>query len=174
MQQWSLDDALKLARALQPETRKYGYHLTVGGGVLNKGYSDKDLDLYFLPMHNEAVFPKVSPSDLLDWLASMWGKYTSLGDEYKDSHAEPQMPRVNAMDVGEIRWNADPPPAAPPAAVRAAAGGPRGGFEIRGDGRMFYGGSELIKKSAVTSSRGYTYRVKFIRGGHDRVDVFIL
>ncbi len=45
---WTLEEALILVRALQPTAWQYGYHLCLGGGVLNKGVSSKDLDLYFL------------------------------------------------------------------------------------------------------------------------------
>lgn len=47
---WKLKDGLALVRKLQPETRQFGYHLTLGGGVLNTGKSRKDLDLFFLPL----------------------------------------------------------------------------------------------------------------------------
>lgn len=47
---WLLADARALVSELQLATRHYGYHLALGGGVLNKGQSDKDLDLYFLPL----------------------------------------------------------------------------------------------------------------------------
>ena len=49
---WSLSEGLEVVRELQPYTRRYNYHLTLGGGVLNRGMSDKDLDLFFLPMDN--------------------------------------------------------------------------------------------------------------------------
>jgi hypothetical protein len=62
---WTLDDALTLVRALQPFTRQFGYHLTLGGGVLNVGSSTKDLDLFFLPLDNGGVN---RPDDLLSWL----------------------------------------------------------------------------------------------------------
>lgn len=51
---WGLDDALTLVRQLQKEVRPFGYHIALGGGVLNKGMSEKDLDLYFLPLVEHA------------------------------------------------------------------------------------------------------------------------
>lgn len=74
---WTIEEALPLIRAMQPVTRNHGYHLCLGGGVLNKGMSEKDLDLYFLPMGS-------TPSDppaLLAWLTSIWGESTAIGAE---------------------------------------------------------------------------------------------
>jgi hypothetical protein len=49
---WNLDEALELIRELQPKVRELGYHVLLGGGVLNEGKSDKDLDLFFIPLNN--------------------------------------------------------------------------------------------------------------------------
>ena len=75
---WTLDDALGLIRALQQSCRKYGFHLCLGGGVLNTGASEKDLDLYFLPMGGNVN----KPYDLVRWLESMWGTSDILGQSY--------------------------------------------------------------------------------------------
>lgn len=80
MPDWTLDDGLRLVRALQPETRKFAYHLTLGGGVLNNGRSAKDLDLFFLPMDNGKDKPQ--PDALLEYLVSLWGKCENLYREY--------------------------------------------------------------------------------------------
>ena len=63
-----------LIRSLQPQMRQFGYHLCLGGGVLNNGWSEKDLDLYFLPL---------SPFDgkakeLKAWLDGLWGTGVDL------------------------------------------------------------------------------------------------
>lgn len=42
---WTLDEAVKLIRQMQPLAFECGYHLNLGGGVLNKGFSNKDLDI---------------------------------------------------------------------------------------------------------------------------------
>src|SRR5882672_8106898 len=81
MESWSLDDGLKLVRLLQPETRKYGYHLALGGSVLNAGKSDKDIDLYFLPLENKRESP-ANIGDLTQWLVTLWGEYEVIGKEY--------------------------------------------------------------------------------------------
>lgn len=50
---WYLADAQLLVRRLQAIAWPLGYHVALGGGVLNHGYSDKDLDLYILPIYNQ-------------------------------------------------------------------------------------------------------------------------
>lgn len=46
---WNLTDALEVIRPMQEVIRKsFYYHVTLGGGILNKGESEKDLDLFFL------------------------------------------------------------------------------------------------------------------------------
>lgn len=52
---WTLETALAVVRKLQPLTRLYGYHLCMGGGVLNRGESNKDLDLYLLPLDDQGT-----------------------------------------------------------------------------------------------------------------------
>lgn len=82
---WTLDEALQLIRALQPLTRKYGYHLCLGGGVLNKGESKKDLDLYFLTLDSS----KSEPAKLVPFLTSMWGIGTDLRNGYPIEEGSP-------------------------------------------------------------------------------------
>ncbi len=71
---WIMDEAVDLIRTLQPAVWELGHHLCLGGGVLNKGESAKDLDLYFLPMGGEKG--KMSAqwqTDLLPWLDTVFG-----------------------------------------------------------------------------------------------------
>jgi hypothetical protein len=46
---WELAGAVALIRRLQPKAHEYGFNLTLGGGVLNNGYSPKDLDVVAVP-----------------------------------------------------------------------------------------------------------------------------
>ncbi len=46
---WTLDQALNLIRLLQPTAFEAGYHLNLGGGVLNHGKSNNDLDILAMP-----------------------------------------------------------------------------------------------------------------------------
>lgn len=52
MSVWELGDALGVIRELQREVRLLDFHVTLGGGVLNTGQSDKDLDLFVLPLND--------------------------------------------------------------------------------------------------------------------------
>lgn len=72
---WGLDDALTLIRRLQKTARLLGYHIALGGGVLNKGTSEKDLDLYFLPL----VDHKPEFLQLIQLLELEFGTYTDIG-----------------------------------------------------------------------------------------------
>lgn len=45
---WNLSDGLELVRRLQPLAKRHEYHIALGGGVLNRGESNKDIDLYVL------------------------------------------------------------------------------------------------------------------------------
>ena len=74
---WHLNDALFLVKDLQPTTRAFGYHLALGGGVLNRGFSTKDLDLYFLPMNNEDT--PANSTGMLTELVCHFGQDESIG-----------------------------------------------------------------------------------------------
>jgi hypothetical protein len=65
--QWVLADALLLVRQIQPLLRERKWHVALGGGVLNTGESDKDLDLYFLPFGDHVT------DGILPFLTEMWG-----------------------------------------------------------------------------------------------------
>jgi hypothetical protein len=89
---WTLDEGLDLSRALQPVTRKYGYHLTLGGGVLNKGESNKDLDLFFLPMDStKPDAPKTDPAGLIEWLDGLWGVGGYIGGKVDPTTEEQRL-----------------------------------------------------------------------------------
>lgn len=46
---WTLEQGLELARKLEPLAIECGFHIAVGGGVMLRGSSNKDLDLFFYP-----------------------------------------------------------------------------------------------------------------------------
>jgi hypothetical protein len=83
---WTLDDALVLVRGIQPQLHARRWHVALGGGVLNKGTSEKDLDLYFLPFDDGQ-----ESTVLLPHLETWWGKSTPLSDgEYMPSPMFPE------------------------------------------------------------------------------------
>lgn len=75
---WELEDGINLVRAVQAGSRMFGYHVTIGGSVINKGRSEKDVDLYFLPFEQTKDRAR-NPDGLLNWLISMWGPGDPLG-----------------------------------------------------------------------------------------------
>ena len=75
--EWELDEVLKLVRELQPKCHALQYHVALGGGVLNKGYSDKDLDLFFFPFNNDVV--AIVPDALREILRATFGEEYTLG-----------------------------------------------------------------------------------------------
>jgi hypothetical protein len=80
---WNLEQALDVVRSIQDVIREYGFHVCLGGGVLNTGESRKDLDLYFLRLTVEDA--ESDPPALLAFLRIMWNdEGESLGNEYPD------------------------------------------------------------------------------------------
>lgn len=73
---WTLEDGLTLLRALQDDSRDYGYHLCIGGGVVNAGHSRKDLDLYFIPLDNGGT----NVEGLRSWLGRKLGEGSAIAD----------------------------------------------------------------------------------------------
>lgn len=75
---WTLDEGRAEVERVQQGSRAYGYHVALGGSVLNKGESRKDLDLYFLPLDSDESKP--DRDCLVAWLESLWGDSESLTD----------------------------------------------------------------------------------------------
>lgn len=74
---WTLADALTVVRTLQPQLHARWWHVALGGGVLNRGSSAKDLDLYFLP------FNGATTEAILPFLVEQWGEAKPLsGGDY--------------------------------------------------------------------------------------------
>jgi len=81
MSKWTLKEATELIAAQQPTAKEHGYHICLGGGVLNKGESEKDLDLYFLPMENHGIVQ--SQIELIMWLTSLYGAGIQINGNMK-------------------------------------------------------------------------------------------
>ena len=156
---WTLEDGLKLVRAIQQECREYGYHVALGGGVLNVGKSGKDLDLYFLPLDN-SKFGEPKPADLVGWLSKLWGRPEPIGQEYEDDPIkikedapfDPAEP-INAVQQVRAPWN--PQPVEELIFKKAYAPG-------------------IVKVPLPRTNGAYKYKLKFIRKGGDRIDVFVV
>lgn len=63
---WYLADAQLLIRELQDAMWPLFHHVALGGGVLNHGYSDKDLDIYVLPNYKPGVVHADIEQDVVD------------------------------------------------------------------------------------------------------------
>lgn len=63
-----------------------GYHMAMGGGVLNRGFSSKDLDIYILPCVGE----KNNERRLLQHLAFRWGSPSNIGTSVSDEVSRPE------------------------------------------------------------------------------------
>jgi hypothetical protein len=51
---WTLDNALPLIRRISPIARRHGFALALYGSVLDKGESEKDLDLFFIRREHDS------------------------------------------------------------------------------------------------------------------------
>ncbi len=139
---WTLETGLKLVRALDNQAMDFGFHLALGGSVLRKGESTKDIDLYLLPYDNES-HPE-NMEGLVAWLTRIWGTPVRLGP---DEGYGPSVPRMD-----EVRAIYDPE---------------RGRFE-----------APTLRarpaRPAAPKSERYKDKLKFVRPGGERIDVFIM
>ena len=79
---WTFQEAKPILDSCQALSRTFGYHMCLGGGVLNKGVSTKDLDIYFLPLDNNDSIP--NPKGLLSALQALFfAKFEQLGKPYE-------------------------------------------------------------------------------------------
>lgn len=77
---WTLDEARQLVNDVQEDSREFGYHVALGGGVLNHGESNKDVDLYFLPLDTPDI--EKDPEGLLRHLEQQWGSGFPITDPH--------------------------------------------------------------------------------------------
>lgn len=188
---WKLEDGLILVRSIQQPSRKYGYHVALGGSVLNKGESEKDLDLYFLPMGSDSGI-KEEPGELVKWLSSLWGEPEPIGKDYAgpdpDGQLEKQVQdyyyKINDQHAAYVNEPVVVDNRLPAAYQR----GPEGQRVVAvPDPYKFVVNWDIAKESmwstASTTSTiskaspksAYKYRLKFIRpSDEDRIDVFVL
>lgn len=75
---WTYEEGQAEVLRVQLAVRAFGYHVAMGGGVLNNGTSSKDLDLYFLPMDNDAFTPDAV--QLQAYLEDQWGVSEPISD----------------------------------------------------------------------------------------------
>lgn len=54
---WTLAEGIDLCRAIEKEIIPAGYHCALGGGVLMRGESGKDLDIFIYPHNGKKLNP---------------------------------------------------------------------------------------------------------------------
>ena len=173
-QPWKIEEGLKLIRALQGRVREFGYHIALGGGVLNNGTSDKDLDLYFLPFNNPNI-AKEDTHGLLEWLSKLWGEPRTIG-EYPDQPSD-DGPILRRHRLGG-QWvvRAGPPgvavPLTPPPPPQFLVNEDEP-MPAQPDGDVEWARNLSPKKNKKVES-SYKYKLKFERAGNDRIDVFVI
>lgn len=91
MTTWTLSEAVGLIRELQPLTRALNYHITLGGGVLNAGTSEKDLDLWFIPLNGH----ESNSRSIIEMLIENLGYCTALRDS--PDYAPDAFPHAESM-----------------------------------------------------------------------------
>jgi hypothetical protein len=139
--------------------------------VLNRGESEKDIDLYFIPLENPD-YPPTDPVKLKEWLTSMWGQPDSFVSpyEYVGGNDIGAAPRARARVVrAPINLGAPAPAAANPAFVGQ-------GFDQIGWAAGLVNQAvapPAPPEPAPEPGSAYKYRLRFWRKG-DRVDVFII
>jgi hypothetical protein len=55
---WNLGQGMDAARLLEKRLTPLGYHVSIGGSVLHKAGSRKDLDLLVMPRNNTNCLPR--------------------------------------------------------------------------------------------------------------------
>lgn len=99
---WTLRQGIKLVRKLQPALHARHYHVALGGGVLNKGWSVKDLDLYFMPFDQDEPV-----RDILPFLEEQFGPSQPIGQtEYARNTPSAYAQKVKFLEYAGGRIDA--------------------------------------------------------------------
>ena len=107
---WNLDDALTIIRKIRPTLQAVGWELALGGGVLNRGWSDKDLDLVAFPttseeyarsyLHEALVAAGWKRTHTVKQMHAFWEK-TGVGDrKWVEVYRLPDGRRVDVISLG--------------------------------------------------------------------------
>lgn len=70
---WTLEEGIALARKLEPIAIQHNAHIALGGGVLHRGSSEKDVDIFVYPRNKLKPF---SPKVLLEAFGVGYSKKT--------------------------------------------------------------------------------------------------
>lgn len=70
---WTIEEGLALVRKHQQAAFERGYNLSLGGGVLNTGESEHDLDIVCAPANGQASTTRDTYANFIAWLRSING-----------------------------------------------------------------------------------------------------
>ena len=104
---WTKVDAETEVAKVQMPARVFGFHVALGGGVLNNGESLKDLDLYFLPLDDVNTAPEVD--ELVAFLETQWGPSEPISSYGTSTHYARKLKfhQPKRIDVFIVCGNAD-------------------------------------------------------------------
>lgn len=97
---WNLQLALEHIRLMQPQLRAMGWHVCLGGGVLNVGFSDNDLDLYFIPLESDDDEPSGNIGELEEYLLTRWGA-ASVNSDYDSKESSYRKKLIFGLTLGK-------------------------------------------------------------------------
>lgn len=141
---WTINDAVDMVKELRPLIKDLGYFVTIGGGVLERGSSQNDLDLFLLPLRSDKI--EKNPAGVVELLQKLWGYYRNLRVDYEEAPRNRPIPppRVREADddLDEDREPEDLPAYGLPAEKRTVS--------------------------------IYSHAMSFTRNGDDKIDVFIV
>lgn len=82
---WTLAEGVDIIRQIEPDIRELGYHTMLGGSLLHKGTSEKDLDIFFSPLNGY----ETRSFDVLQYLQTVFGRCSSIQDQPDYKAGEP-------------------------------------------------------------------------------------
>lgn len=95
---YAITDAVRIATALEPEMSAIGMHVAIGGSVVYRGGSDKDIDVFFYP-HSKKV--AIDRSQIVSLLSANGFKSRKPDDEstqVPDVHVTDEVATGNKVD----------------------------------------------------------------------------
>lgn len=73
---WTLAQGLAVVRMIEPRIRQLDHHTILGGSVLHKGLSAKDLDIFISPLEGY----RSRGDEVYNYLTSFFGPLRSIRD----------------------------------------------------------------------------------------------
>ncbi len=89
---WTLDEALKFIRHIQPIARQNNIHLALAGSIVNSGKSDNDLDIICMGMHNPNI-GLTQYNKFFEYLRTLGKFYGKFTDGYLAKNYPPSITR---------------------------------------------------------------------------------